>query len=138
MGAWGTGIFDNDTAADFGWAITEGGVPVIQKALDKALAATEGCIDGDDALTEALAAAEAVAKMKGRGGPQTAYTEELDNWIARSKIVPSKELVEKARRAVARVLTEPSELLDLWRDSEDFEEWKQVVDDLSKRLAADP
>jgi hypothetical protein len=134
MGAWGTGIFENDAAADFGYDITEGGVPVIEKALDKALAAKDGHFDAD----EALAAAEAVAKLKGRGGPQTAYTEQLDEWVASSKTQASDELVEKARRAVTRVLTEPSELFAAWRESDHFEEWKLAVEDLSRRLAADP
>ncbi|MBV9567542.1 MAG: DUF4259 domain-containing protein [Hyphomicrobiales bacterium] len=53
------------------------------------------------------------------------------------KAPPSEELVEKARRAVARLLTE-SEWFHLWRESKHFEEWKRGVEDLSRRLAGDP
>ena len=101
--------------------------------------------DGD----EAIAAAEVVAKLSGRGPSPLDDLHEIEDdgepdeeltlgkWIASAKAPPNEELVEKARRAVARVLTGPTELVDLWRDSKHFEEWKRVVDNLAKRLAAD-
>jgi Domain of unknown function (DUF4259) len=50
------------------------------------------------------------------------------------KVKPSKELVEKARRSIARILTDPSELLGLWRESEAFDSWKSCVQGLSNCL----
>lgn len=64
MGAWGTGGFENDGAADFAWEIAEGGLPVIEKAFDSVLAAGESYLEDGD---EAIAAAEVVAKLSGRG-----------------------------------------------------------------------
>jgi Domain of unknown function (DUF4259) len=145
MGAWGTGVFENDGAADFAWEIAEGGLPVIEKVFDRVLAASESYLEHGD---EAIAAAEVVAKLSGRGPSPLDDLHEIEDdgepdeeltlgkWIASVKAPPSEELVEKARRAVARVLTEPSELLDLWRDTKHFEEWKRVVEDLARRLAA--
>ena len=146
MGAWGTGVFENDGAADFAWEIAEGGLPVIEKVFDRVLAAGESYLEDGD---EAIAAAEVVAKLSGRGPSPLDDLHEIEDdgepdeeltlgkWIASAKAPPNEELVEKARRVVARVLTGPTELVDLWRDSKHFEEWKRVVDNLAKRLAAD-
>jgi Domain of unknown function (DUF4259) len=143
MGAWGTGSFENDGAADFAWEIAEGGLPVIEKVFDRVLAAGESYLEDAE---EAIAAAEVVAKLGGRGPSPLDNRQEIEDpdeeltlgkWIASAKAPPSEELVEKARRTVARVLTGPTELLNLWRDGEHFEEWKEVVEDLSKRLAPD-
>ena len=142
MGAWGTGSFENDGAADFAWAIAEGGLPVIEKAFDRVLAAGQSYLEDAE---EAIAAAEVVAKLSGRGPSPLDDRQEMEDpdeeltlgkWIASAKAPPSEELIEKARRAVARVLAGPTELLDLWRDGKDFEEWKRTVDDRAKRLAA--
>jgi hypothetical protein len=36
MGAWGIGIFENDTACDFAAAVANGGgVPLVEQALDR-------------------------------------------------------------------------------------------------------
>ncbi|MBV9431016.1 MAG: DUF4259 domain-containing protein [Hyphomicrobiales bacterium] len=145
MGTWGMGSFENDGAADFAWDIAEGGLPVIEKAFDNVLGAKDSHFEGGN---EAIAAAEVVAKLSGRGSPsldeiqereEDAEVEEftLVKWIASVKAPVSQELVEKARRAVARVLAD-SELAELWRESKNFDEWKRNVDDLAKRLAAVP
>jgi Domain of unknown function (DUF4259) len=144
MGTWGTGVFENDGAADFAWEIAEGGFPVIEKVFDRVLAARESYLEDAE---EAIAAAEVVAKLCGRGPSPLDNRQEFEDpdeeltlgkWIASVKAPPRKDLVDKARRAVARVLAGPTELLDLWRDGKDFEEWTRVVEDLAKRLAADP
>jgi len=44
------------------------------------------------------------------------------------------ELVDKAKRAIARILLEPSELLELWTESNDFEGWKRAVEGVAQRL----
>jgi len=145
MGTWGMGSFENDGAADFAWDIAEGGLPVIEKAFDNVLGAKDSHFEGGN---EAIAAAEVVAKLSGRGSPSLDEIQEreedaevegftLVKWIASVKAPASEELVEKARRAVARVLAD-SELVELWRESKNFDEWKRNVDDLAKRLAAVP
>ncbi|MBV9589868.1 MAG: DUF4259 domain-containing protein [Hyphomicrobiales bacterium] len=146
MGAWGTGSFENDGALDLGWEIAEGGLPVIEKVFDRVLAAKDSYLEDAE---EAVAAAEVVAKLCGRGpSPYLDDLHEIEDdglsdeeltlgsWIATAKATPSEDLIEKARRAIARVLAGPTELADLWHDSKHFEEWKLVIDDLSKRLSA--
>ena len=133
MGAWGIGTFENDTACDFAAEVAEeGGLVVLEQALDRVLAATN-YLEAPDAQ-EGLAAADIVARLNGSPGSRTAYTAKIDAWVERSKMTPSEILIEKARRSITRILTEPSELLELWQDSGDFGVWKRSVEDVSRRL----
>lgn len=134
MGAWGAGIFDNDTACDFAAEVVASrDLSMLEGTFDRILTAGSGDVEAPDA-EEALAAADIIARLKGRLRAQTAYTAEIDQWVDRLKLSPSDGLVDKARRAVDRILTEPSELLDLWRESDHFESWKRSIEDLSRRL----
>jgi hypothetical protein len=134
MGAWGKGTFENDTACDFATTVTEGNGPVVlEQALDRVLASETNYLEAPDA-EEGLAAADIVARLNGSPGARTAYTATIDAWVERSKSTPSEALIEKARRSITRILTEPSELLELWQDSVDFEVWKWNVEEVSRRL----
>ena len=134
MGAWGPGIFENDEANDFAHDIADNtGVAGLESALARCLGAGTDYLEAPDA-TEALAAADIVARMLGRPGDHSAYTDVIDDWVADYDTKPSPQLVEKARKAVARVRTEPSELIELWQESDEFESWKHAVDELAKRL----
>ncbi len=97
------------------------------------LTAETNYLEAPDA-EEGLAAADIVARLNGSPGAQTSYTATIDSWVERSKSTPSKALIEKARRSITRILTEPSELFELWQDSADFEVWKRNVEEISLRL----
>ena len=134
MGAWGTGTFENDGASDYGLAIIEGrDASGLERTLDRVLEMGTGYLEAPDG-SEALAAADIRARLMGRPGESTPYTQEIDAWVGVTKITPSSQLIDKARRAVSRVLTEPSELMELWQDSDDFEAWKASVEVLARRL----
>jgi Domain of unknown function (DUF4259) len=134
VGAWGSGVFENDIACDFVSAVAEGGgVPALTRALDRVLSSEGDYLEAPDAA-EGLAAAEIVAKLKGSAGEETAYTASVDAWIKGAQIPASDELVEKAKRSIARILSEPSELLELWMASDDFDGWKRSAEEVSRRL----
>jgi hypothetical protein len=134
MGTWGPGVFDNDTACDFALAVANsGGLRALVQALDRVVSSDGDYLEAPDA-TEGLAAAEIVARLKGSPGQQTGYTASIDAWIKGLKTGVSDELVEKAKRSIVRILTEPSELLELWTASDDFDGWKRSVEEVSKRL----
>lgn len=135
MGAWGPGILENDTAADWASGL-EGAADtsLIDVTLAKVLDAGGEYLDASTA-EEGLAAAEAVARMRGRWGSRDTYTEPLDRWIDATKTQPEDALVQKAITVVGRVLSPPSELLELWTESDDFDAWKAAVTDLRSRLA---
>jgi hypothetical protein len=134
MGAWGCGTFENDTACDFADTVAgENGLVVLEQALDRVLATGTNYLEAPDA-EEGLAAADIVARLNGTASAQTSYTATIDAWVERSKLTPSKALIEKAQCSITRILTEPSELFELWQQSPDFEAWRRSVEEISKRL----
>lgn len=131
MGAWGTGAFDNDCAGDFVLVVRDGGgLDALADAFDHVLDAGDEDLEAPSA-EEAIAAAAIVARLKDGALLADAKTEA---WIAEERPVISSELVGKARHALLRVMIAPSELLDLWQQTEDFTDFQAGVEDLLKRL----
>jgi uncharacterized protein DUF4259 len=124
MGAWGTGIFENDGAGDFladlkhhpsGWSL-------IRQTLER---------DGDRSPSKseaAVAAAECVAIARGK--PSSNPNPRAVDWC---KAHPASDLPKLAALAVkvVREVRSSSELKDLWDGDE---EWDAIVGDLEKRL----
>ena len=136
MGAWGTGIFDNDTACDWAYDLKEtSDLSLIESALDKVLKVGAEYLYASEAV-EALAAAETAARLKGNWGVRNSYTEKMDKWVETTRLTPPQALIDKALRGIERVLSGPSELLELWGEVEGFIAWEESVKDLSKRLSA--
>jgi hypothetical protein len=134
VGAWGPGVFENDIACDFGVSVAEGGgLPALTQALDRVLSSEGDYLEAPDA-EEGLAAAEIVTRLKGSAWKETAYTASINAWIGGAQIPVSDELVEKAKRLIARILSESSELLELWTASDDFEGWKRSTEEMARRL----
>jgi hypothetical protein len=136
MGTWGAGALDNDTAVD--WMYGLGEVPdmsLIEGTLDRALAVGDDYLEAADAQ-EAIAAAEAVARLLGNFGVRNDYSRTMDDWASYMTEKPSLELLTKAWRIVARVQQPPSELLELWAESDKAEAWSRSLADLKLRLGA--
>lgn len=133
MGAWGTGVFDNDTACDWAYGLEgQTDLGLVERTLDVALANDEG-LDASDA-EEALAAAETVARLQGHWGVRNSYTANVDAWVEKTGLHPSPALARKAHAAIDRVLDETSEIVELWEESGELDEWKRVVDELRSRI----
>ena len=134
MGAWGTGVFQSDEALDFVNEVVDGiDLSTIETAVDRVLQVKQEYLDSPEA-EQALASAAILALLKHRDAQVGDGTPELNEWIARVKIVPAEDLLEKARKAVERILTDPSELLELWKDSENFDNWKASTERLAAQL----
>ena len=131
MGAWGTRPFDNDSAGDFLDALFEGGLDVIEDAFDHVLDAGEEDLEAPTA-EEAIAAAAIVARLK-VGAPFSGEVE-IEAWIAQAQPAASPELIAKARASLQRIMTAPSELLDLWQEAEEFPEFQAGIAALLRRL----
>ncbi|MEZ5427262.1 MAG: DUF4259 domain-containing protein [Pyrinomonadaceae bacterium] len=134
MGTWGTGIFDNDMACDWTYDLEDAeDLSLIKETIDAVF--EEDYIDSDIA-SEALAAIEALARLKGRWGERNAYTETLDEWVEghRELVIP-ESLPERSVRAIDAILGGESELKELWGESEEFEEWGQNVRELRNRIS---
>ena len=136
MGAWGVGAFENDTACDYACEVAGGkDISRIEITLARVLATGAANLKAPDA-EEALAAADILARLGGRFGKRDAYTASIDEWVTQTKLQPGKQLVKKALSAIARILKGPSELMELWRDSDEFDAWKASVEELTARLSS--
>jgi len=135
MEAWSHESFGNDDACDWASELEEeDDLSLVEETLDVVLEAGDDDLEAPDA-SEAIAAAEVVARLLGRFGVRDGDTEGVDAWVEDTALRPSPELVEKALRALDRILTEPSELLELWRESDDGAAWEGAVRDLKARVA---
>jgi hypothetical protein len=137
MGCWAIDAFGNDDAADWAYGLEErSDLSLVESTLDKVLAVGNGEYLEAPYATEALAAIEVVARLQGHWGERNAYTETVDNWVEKTKLKPSKALVQKAHQAIERILSEQSELRELWQDTEEFDAWRASVEDLKARVHA--
>ncbi len=137
MGAWGTGSFENDTACDWAYELEQtADLSLIVKTLASVCDADDDYLDAD-AACEGLAAAEAVARLKGNWGRRDSFTENVDKWVEEHLMPVSRELVELASAAIERILRSPSELLELWHESDDEREWRSSVAELKARIEAE-
>jgi hypothetical protein len=130
MGAWGTGNFDNDKAADY--ATTFQDDPDETLLLETLTAvASEGYPEAPEA-SEALAAAEIIAAALGkavRGLPEDLLLS------AKNLTLSNPDAAQKlARRAIKAVLKK-SELKELWEDTDDYDTWVGALEGLLERLA---
>jgi hypothetical protein len=131
MGTWAEDSFGNDTACDWAFSLEkQTDLSFIEKTIEKVLNAEFDNCDAE----EAIAAAEVVARLQGHWGERNAYTEPADKWVEKSGLKPDKTLVQKVHQAIDRILSEPSELLELWQEDDEFEKWKISVMDLKSRV----
>lgn len=134
MGAWGELAFDNDAANDWAYGLEE----VADLSLvESAIAAVEGAGDeylDQDVACEALAACEVLARLLGHAAYTNAYTEKVDAWVAAHTIRPEPALLNRARKAIDRIVGDNSELRELWEEA-DGDAWRKAVEDLQGRLS---
>lgn len=130
MGTWDYYNFDNDAAADFAEEfLTTPNEAVLYEALATA-GEEEGQLESDVA-SEALAAAEIVAAILGR--PAQNIPPGLLPAISRLDAGDSEDLRELAEAAVTAVL-EKSELQEEWAGRSDYASWRELQQDLLRRL----
>jgi len=134
VGAWGTGAFDNDAAADFAGELDEADLDtradLVRHALKRAVDESK-YLEEDDGST-AVAAAALVAAQCTDGDP-------VDPVYGPKQPLPDlpDELLPVAVNALDRVLDDESELVETWAENEDDQLWKEMVLQLRRVLAAD-
>ncbi|SEE47272.1 protein of unknown function [Streptomyces sp. 3213] len=133
MGTWDVGPFDNDTAAD--WCGTfDDAAPDARRALVRDTLAraadTTDYLDADIG-DEAVAAAALVAAQCPGGDPAHPH------YGPKQPVPDLTDLGALALRALDRILTEPSELLELWADS-DGDPWHTTINGLRTTLTPRP
>jgi len=89
MGTWDEGSFGNDTACDWSYGLEKvNDLRYVETTLDKVLAYGAGEMVPADAAECAVAAAEVIARLKGRWGEEDSYTETTDAWVRSHPVSP--------------------------------------------------
>ena len=134
MGTWADDPFGNDTAGDWKYGLDDvDDLSLIEETIQRVHDAGEEYLEAPTA-EEAIAAADTIARLKGKFYAKNAYTESVDEWVKQHPLTPSPELVAAAIEALDRILRQPSELLELWEESPDADGWKRQMADLKERL----
>jgi hypothetical protein len=134
MGAWSEDSFGNDTACDWAYGLEKtSDLSLVRETIQKVADTGEEYLEGSDA-EEAIAAVEVIARLKGNFGEQNSYTENTDTWVKAHPQEPPPDLVTLAAQVLDRILSPPSELLELWQEADNFAAWKSSVLDLKNRV----
>lgn len=130
MGAWGVKSFENDDAADWVAAVSQGGdfEPVAEAI--KRVSDSVGYLDST-VCCQAIAAAEAVAAMNGR--PAADLPEDLALFVATVPVFGTPPLQNDARRAIERISID-SQLRERWDESHKTDRWLEALGELKSRL----
>ena len=130
MGAWGTGIFDNDDAMDWiGLMIENGDIEQLREGVNKIIVSNQYLQSPD--CCRALASAEIIAAIKNK---DYSFLPDLaKQWILTFDIAINPKIIYSAQEAI-QMVKEDSELKDLWAKSNNLNEWIKVVQDLEDRL----
>ena len=133
VGAWGSGPFENDDAQDW-LAHLDAALPQTLSLTFRPVVAIEPELYLESVeASEAVAAAEVVAALKGLPCEALVENVSVRNWVMGHRAWLSPSLIEEAARAVERILA-ASELRDLWQESDEFPEGSAGLDDLLLRL----
>jgi hypothetical protein len=132
MGAWGTGIFDDDAAYDYADEIARDPLSFFRHAFEVAIAHDHvGFDEGHAALVSAAHIDAIVHGTAYRHDDQAAF----DAWVATHASLAVTALEPLAVRALEAVLDD-SELDDIWSQTAQHAEWRKIVSSLRARLAA--
>ncbi len=128
MGAWGLKTFENDDASDWLYDLEESNdLSVIEEALD----IESGYLESPDGCN-VLAAAEVILALLGK--PRLGFPENAARWVNNHKSLDPTPLKRSAVNAITCVLSDESELKELWQESEEFDEWKKDVNETKIQL----
>ena len=132
MGAWGTGVYDNDSAADWAHELGGGGLSMLEEGLKQIQADTY--LDSWEG-TAAIAAADVVARLRSGGGEQSAYVEGVTDWVQANRNVEWQQLVAPAIASIDRASSpDNNELYELWAETDLLQEWLAVLGEVRSRL----
>ncbi|ALG13567.1 DUF4259 domain-containing protein [Kibdelosporangium phytohabitans] len=118
MGAWGTGAFDNDDAADFAGDLNDADPGERPGLIREAL---EAAADNDDYLAASTAsaaiAAAAVVASQQPDGPEVDSVYGPEFLTDGDSVDLPEEFADLGVRAITRILSDESEWRDLWEDA---------------------
>lgn len=133
MGAWGSGSFENDDAADFLSDLMDGKDLAPVRDVLQTVLKVGGYLEAQDA-SQAIAAAEVLAAAAGRPTVAAQRKSKLCEWLARYQPPVDPRLLANAVQALDRIVGEGSELKELWEDAGTASEWIEAVETVRSKL----
>jgi hypothetical protein len=130
MGAWGSGSFENDDAAD--WLAKLDTITFDDLTKIFGQAADDPAYFEAPAASVVVAAAEVVAALN--GSPAREVPQEIVKWMM-NRPAPTPEVKALALRALDRV-RKNSELKDLWLEADGLNDWTAAIQDLQTRVGS--
>lgn len=131
MGAWGTGSFENDDAADLVSRLSTIAPADLTKILVQA-ADEPGYLEAP-AASAAVVAAEVIAALNGSPAPTAPLA--VVHWAKNHPKAGTPELKALAVRALERVRRN-SEIKDLWMEADGLNDWIAAIQHLQARMGS--
>jgi hypothetical protein len=136
MGTWGHGFFEDDSALDFMADLEESDNPkdVIKEVFESAI--NSDYLESDEGTAIIVAAAYVDRQTNGTRFSPSTYIHPLsvDTFPERNTEIDLSDLRSAAVGALERVLSNRSELKELWEESGELGEWEAGVFNLGNRL----
>lgn len=134
MGTWAVDAFGNDYALDWAEDLQETkNMEAVENTLDNVLENGADYLEAPFAA-EALAAIEVIARLQGHWGKRGADSAAVDAWVEQRPQKARPDLAAKAHQVIERILSEQSELRELWAESEHYGDWQAAVLELKARV----
>lgn len=128
MATWGTKTFEDDTATD--WLLELIDAEEARDFLLENITLSEGKEPGYDTAVISLAACEVIIALIDE--PRKGLPEELKDWLAENECDDITDLPEKAQETLKVVLADGSKIIQTWKEQDDYEEWREGVDELAE------
>lgn len=131
MAAWGTKTFEEDIANDWLQELIDTSDPH-EFILDSLVVDVE-YLEAEQA-SAVLAASETLIALLDE--PRVGIPSELVDWVGNNECEDVSDLLEMAIGAVDKVLSDGSELKEIWSDSDAFDEWQHNVESMKEVLVS--
>ena len=135
MGAWGYGIFDDDTAYDYVVEIDNADNPIeiFKNAFEAAINAEY--LDFDDCHAVTVSASYIDSILNGTKPRVDAEDENFFQFVEKNKNLDVSGLKLIAVKALEVVVSDNSELNELWTENDElYPKWKGCIEELMERL----
>lgn len=129
MGAWGIKTFENDDACDWIYELEKtSDLALLESTLetsrDKYLEGPDGCA--------ILAAVEVILALQGNSRED--LPEDAAKWVSAHQSLHAAALNTAAVAALDKVVSNDSELNELWQETDDYQNWKNDVLDIKTAI----
>ncbi|MES2259200.1 MAG: DUF4259 domain-containing protein [Pseudomonadota bacterium] len=139
MATWDVTAFGNDFALDWAQDVLESkDLFFIEDTLNNVLSKESAHYLEAPFAAEGLAAIEVLARLHGKRDEEDDELDDIDTWVDEvgKKFKRRPDLIDKSLRAIDHILSERSELRELWQESEEYDNWRAAVGNLRARIAA--